>query len=195
MAGMTRMGNNGQAGMVAPAAHPAMTEPPYACEVADDLDLWPGAGRALLAELAAVRGRIALVDADAPSDADRLVGRLQDDLHLAVARLGQVLSDRQEPPATEEISQACGDATLISDIDLLFWPALPTGALSFLTARARRTPTIALWPGKIAGGRATYSALGRPDYTDVAIRNAVVLRPRATSFPDEVPFRIERILP
>lgn len=175
--------------------HPAVAERPYACGVADDLDQWPRAGQVLLAELAAARGRIALLAADTSSDADWLVGRLRDDLHLTVAQLGQAVADRKEPPATEEISQACGNATVISDIDLLFWPALPTRALPFLTARARRVPTIAVWPGKIAGGRATYSALGRPDYTDVALRNVVVLRPRATKFPDEVPFRIERILP
>lgn len=188
------MGNNGEGGVVA-QIHLAVAEGPYACEVADDLDQWPRAGRALLAELAAARGLIALLAVDTLSDADWLVGRLRNDLHLTVAQLGQALADREEPPTAQEISQACGDATVISDIDLLFWPALPTGALAFLTARARRVPTIAVWPGKIADGRATYSALGRPDYTDVALRNVAVLRPRATKFPDELPFRIERILP
>ena len=176
-------------------SHPAVAEQFYAWGVADDVDQWPRAGRELLAELAAARGRVALLAADTVSDAEWLVGRLRDDLHLTAAQLGQALADRKEPPTTEGISQACGGATLISDIDLLFWPALPTSALPFLTARARRVPTIAVWPGKIADGRAIYSALGRPDYTDIALRNVVVLRPRATSFPDEVPFRIERILP
>jgi hypothetical protein len=72
-------------GIIAPI-HAAVAERPYACRVADNLDQWPRAGQALLAELAAARGRIALVAADTPSDSDWLVVRLRDDLHLTVAR-------------------------------------------------------------------------------------------------------------
>jgi hypothetical protein len=109
--------------------------------------------------------------------------------------LGRALADRKEPPTTEQIAAACASATVIIDIDLLFWPDSPTRALPFLVARSRRRPTIALWPGQITRSRATYSAIGHPDYTDVALRDVIILRPRTARFPDEVPFTIERILP
>jgi hypothetical protein len=156
---------------------------------------WPDAGYALLAELAAARGRVALLAAAAPTTADGLVNRLRDDLGLTVVSLGQALADREEPPTADEIAVACANATVITDIDLLFWPASPIRALPFLTARGRRCPTIAVWPGQMAGGRATYSALGRPDHQDVAVRDVIIVRPCTARFPDEVPFTIERILP
>jgi hypothetical protein len=164
-------------------------------EVADDLERWPEGGHALLAELAVARGRIALIAAETPAAADGLVDRLRDDLDLTVVSLGQAFADRKEPPTADQIAAACGNATVITDIDVLFWPASPTRALPFLTARARRRPTIAVWPGQIVGGRAIYSALGRPDHHDAAIRDVIILRPRTTRFPDEVPFSTERILP
>jgi hypothetical protein len=167
----------------------------YPDEVADDLERWPEGGHALLAELAVARGRIALIAAEMPAAADRLVDRLRDDLDLTVVSLGQAFADRKEPPTANDIVVACANATVITDIDLLFWPPSPTRALPFLTACARRRPTIAVWPGQIVGGRATYSALGRPDHHDAAVRDVIILRPRTTRFPDEVPFSTERILP
>jgi hypothetical protein len=177
------------------AVHSSLIGRAYPDEMADDLHEWPRAGHILLAELAAARGRVALIAADSLPSADGLIKQLRDSLNLRVASLGQVLADQKEPPTAEGISEACGSATVITDIDLLFWPTSPAQALPFLTARARRFPTIAVWPGSISAGRATYSALGRPDYSDVALRDAIILRPRSTRFPDEVPFRIERILP
>lgn len=178
------------------AIHASLEGRPYPDEMADDLhEEWPRAGHALLAELAAARGRVALVVASTPLAADGLVERLRDDLNLTVVPLGKALAELAEPPTAEEISEACGNATVITDIDLLFWPASPTRALPFLTARARRLPTIAVWPGEIAGGRATYSAIGRPDHSDVALGDVIILRSRTTRFPDEVPFRTERIFP
>jgi hypothetical protein len=169
--------------------------PSYPDEVANDPDRWPDAGHALLAELTSARGRIALIAAATPTAADGLVNRLREDLDLTAVSLGQAFADRKEPPTTDEIAVACANATVITDIDLLFWPASPTRVLPLLTAHARRRPTIVVWPGQIAGGRATYSALGRPDHHDVAIRDVIILRPCTTRFPDEVPFSTERILP
>jgi hypothetical protein len=83
---------------------------------------------------------------------------------------------------------------VITDLDVLLWPEVSVAPLQLLTARARLRPTIAVWPGSIAAGRASYSAPGRPDHHDNALRDAVVLHPRGTRFPDEVPFTIERTL-
>lgn len=173
------------------AAMPAVL---YGDDVADDgLDGWPAAGHALLDELEAVRGRVALIAA-APAEADVIVERLRVDLGLDVVRLGRALAERPQPPSVADVESACGDATVIADLDVLLWPGMNMAPLMLLAARARQRPTIAVWPGHIFGVRATYSAPGRPDHHDIPLRDTVVLRPRGTRFPDEVPFTIERIL-
>jgi hypothetical protein len=96
------------------------------------------------------------------------------------------------PPTVADIDAACGDATILADLDLMLWPALHIPLLPFLAARSRRRPTVAVWPGEIINGRAIYSAPGRPDHHDAALRAVIALRPRSTRFPDEVPYRIER---
>lgn len=157
-------------------------------------DVWPTAGFALLDELHAARGRVALIAAASLTDADGLVARLQTDLGLGVVRLGRGLEDCPQPPSVTDVESACGDATVITDLDVLFWPDMTMAPLQLLARRARQRPTIAVWPGHISGGRATYSTAGRPDHHDTPLRHTVVVRPRNTRFPDEVPFTIERIL-
>ena len=167
----------------------------YGGSVADHgIEAWPTAGFALLDELDAARGRVALIAAASLAEADGLVDRLQTDLGLGVVRLGRALAARPQPPSVTDVESACGDATVITDLDVLLWPDMNTAPLQLLAARARQRPTIAVWPGHISGVRATYSASGRPDHHDIPLRDTVVLRPRGTRFPDEVPFTIERIL-
>jgi hypothetical protein len=161
----------------------------------DDGLAWPDAGHALFEELSAARGRFALITAAAPSAADDVVVRLRDDIGARVVSLGRAVAESHQPPTTDELDIACGDATVITDIDLLLWPALRVPVVPFLAARRGRRTTVAVWPGRITAGRATYSAPGRPDHYDIALRDVIVLRPRPTRFPDEVPFDIERILP
>lgn len=153
---------------------------------------WPEAGQQLLAELAASRDRYALIGVD-PSHADRLVNRLSTDLDLSVGHLGLTLADHDHPPTAAEVEAACVPATILTDLDLLLWPALGVPVLSFLRTLARRRPVIAVWPGEIADQRARYSAPGRPDHHDQRLSDVVVLHPRTTRFPDEVPYEIERI--
>lgn len=112
-----------------------------------------------------------------------------------MVRLGLALADRRQPPSMADIESACGDATVVTDLDALLWPEMHVSPLQLLSLLARRRPTIAVWPGEISGVRASYSVPGRPDHHDILLRDVVVLRPRATRFPDEVPFMIERILP
>lgn len=153
---------------------------------------WPAAGLQLLAELAAARGRYVLVEAVADA-ADHLCERLAIGLDLQIVRLGAALSGAEQPPTAGDVEAACGSATILSDLDVLLWPALGVPALPFLATRARRRPVIAVWPGVITGGRARYSSPGRPDHHDARLSDVVVLRPRTTRFPDEVPYQIERI--
>jgi hypothetical protein len=167
----------------------------YGCDVADHgIDTWPTAGFALLDELEEARGRVVLIAAASLADSDSLVDRLRTDLGLGVSRLGLALADRVRPPSIAEVESACGDATLIADLDVLLSPQMHMAPLQLLAARARHRPTIAVWPGFISGARATYSVPGRPDHYDIPLRDAIVLRPRSTRFPDEVPFTIERTL-
>jgi hypothetical protein len=95
------------------AIHAPLARRPYSDDVADDLhEDWPKAGHGLLAELAAARGRVALVGAGDLLAADGLVERLQDDLNLAVVPLGKALADGAEPPTAEEISQEAAEEEL-----------------------------------------------------------------------------------
>jgi hypothetical protein len=167
----------------------------YGDGVAQQLDRWPDAGHALLHELSTARGLVGLISADTMAAADHLVERLMRDLRVTTVSLGRALAASSAAPTTEEIEQACSDATVITDIDMLFWPSLHVPVLPFLRKHASQQATIAVWPGEISGGRALYSAPGRQDHYDVALHNAIVLRPRHTRFPDELPFVAERILP
>ena len=153
---------------------------------------WPEAGYQLLDELETARGRVALIAAGA-SAADWLLDRLAGDLDLQVVLVGFVLSTLDHPPSAMEVEAACSSATILSDLDVLLWPALGVPLLPFLNSMARRRALIAVWPGEIADGRARYSAPGRPDYHDSRLTDVVVLRPRTTRFPDEMPYEIERI--
>jgi hypothetical protein len=160
-----------------------------------DLLGWPDVGHGLLEELRVERGRFVLIAADGPIASDRLAERLRADIGVCVVSLGQALTALPQPPTTNEIDAACADAMVLTDIDLLFWPVMRVPVLEFLANRSRQRPTIAVWPGEITGRRATYSTPGLPDHHDVTLRDVIVLRPRDTRFPDEVPFEIERILP
>ena len=155
---------------------------------------WPEAGRQLVAELAGSRDRYALIAAD-QTGADRLVDRLSSDLELSVRRLGLALADIHDVPTAADAEDACALATILTDLDVLLWPALGVQVLSFLRTLARRRPVLAVWPGEIAQERARYSFPGRPDHYDERLTDVVVLHARTIRFPDEVPYEIERIAP
>ena len=177
------------------SAAATLDQVPYGGDVADHgMDVWPTAGYALIDELRAARGRVAVISATTPAGADDLVGRLSTDLGVDVVRLGLALADRPQPPSMAHIEAACGDATVVADLDVLLWPEMHVSPLQLLALLARRRPTIAVWPGEVSGVRASYSVPGRPDHHDIVLRDVVVLRPCTTRFPDEVPFTIERIL-
>jgi hypothetical protein len=45
----------------------------------------------------------------------------------------------------------------------------------------------------VAANRAVYSALGRIDHYDKTLADVLVLHTQGVSFPDQVPFTIQRI--
>ncbi len=177
--------------MISPSSAPiaSYSEPMDRAEVGR----WPQEGQRLLDELAASRGRYALIAA-LPASADRLVDRLSTDLHLKFVYLGSALAERYNtPPTVANVETICDGATVLTDIDVLLWPALGIPVLSFVAALARRWPIIAVWPGEITEHRARYGVLGHPDHHNERLTDVVVLRPVVARFPDEIPYEIERI--
>jgi hypothetical protein len=155
---------------------------------------WPDAAGGLVAELSAAKGRVALIVGE-PDGVDDLVRGFASDTELPCVRLGIALAGLTAPPSSAELEAAVERAQLLRDIELVFWPDLGVSPLAFLRRVSRRRPLVSVWPGHIGHGRAWYSDVGRPDHFDEPLRDAVVLRPRGTSFPDELPFDVERIAP
>lgn len=152
---------------------------------------WPEAFESLLSELRSDRSRLALVDASDPG-APRLLDRLRSVVDDVVS-VGGRLVDREQPPSASELVSGLGSAAvLLIDIDVLFAPELRVEPLSQLRRTAQNTALIVAWPGRIAGGRLSYSLPGRADHVDEPARDLVVLRPVEADFPDEVPYTVER---
>lgn len=94
----------------------------------------------------------------------------------------------------EDLAGRLAGCPLLYDLESLCWDrGLGLDVLRFLRLHARDRGTVALWPGRIAERIATFSAPGRRDFVRFALGELSVLRPVRTHFPDEVPFKIERI--
>jgi hypothetical protein len=147
----------------------------------------------LLRELAASPGRFALIDSG-PS-AGQAVAACEVLLDEPATSAGMVLSAAIEPPSTFAIEMALSPHRLLVDLDMLFWPALRIDPVGLLRRLSRTgSSRVGVWPGSLVGGRASYSALGRPDHYDREISDVLVLRPLDPMFPDQASFEIERWL-
>jgi hypothetical protein len=83
---------------------------------------------------------------------------------------------------------------VLADIDILFWPDVAVDPLRFFASLARRAPLVVEWPGEIKSGRVRYSEPGRPDFYEATLPSeAVVVQGVSTTFPDELPYEVERI--
>ena len=153
------------------------------------IDGWPAAGLRLMNELAQQRGRLALVRSDAPAVMTLTqIAALVDEKPTSVGRL--LTHDESELANVERL---IADAKFLSDCDILFWPTLRVEPLTLLRSLARRRPRIAVWPGVIEGNRVTYSQPGRQDWYEGVLTDTLVLKPRPTTYPDDVPYTEERI--
>jgi hypothetical protein len=152
---------------------------------------WPDAFAELARDLRSKRGRPAFVDTSGKAS-----GRLMDQLRTAVdevVSLGmRVGAASQSPSVNELIQDIGGPSTLLTDIDVLFTPALHVDVISQFRRLAHNTALLVAWPGRIAAGRLYYSLPGRADHMDEPARDTIVLRPVDTDFPDEVPYTVER---
>lgn len=110
-----------------------------------------------------------------------------------VMSVGAVLTEPSTPPSPADIHAMLRPARFLVDLDILAWPDLGVNAVQLVRLLARSQPRVALWPGTVSHGRVRYSEPGRLDYIDEAVSDVIVLRPRPVSFPDEVPYTVERI--
>lgn len=151
-------------------------------------EAWPHAGHAVLSELAGAPGRFGLLlGEDAGKVADTWAASAGQ-VALSVGRLFSEGGLRED-----SIEQVLEGHTFLTALDVLFWPDLRVDVLALLRRLARRGPVVAAWPGNAVRGRAVYSEPGRRDHYDRPLEDCVLLRTRPTTFPDQVPFEIERI--
>jgi hypothetical protein len=145
----------------------------------------------LIAELTVHPGRLALLRNT--TDTDSTVKLMAAALGQEPLSVGRTLTLDNDPPAPQRVPDLLADATLLVDLDVLFWEALGVDPVALLTLLARKRPRVALWPGQIVGDRAVYSEPGRRDYFSQLLVDAIVLTPRRVVYPDETPYAIERI--
>ncbi len=111
---------------------------------------------------------------------------------VTLTSIGQFVAQvAHEPHDVLEHVRAINEPTVLTDFDVLFHPMLATDVPALLKQHSRRAPLVAAWPGTVRANRLTYSAAGRADYVDAPATGFVILHPRATTFPDEVPYRME----
>jgi hypothetical protein len=159
--------------------------------MASVLSSWPDAFASLLRELSSHRGRPAFVDSS-DANASDLIDRLVPPVDQVISLGGRVV-DADEPPTAAGLLADIGEpSTMLVDIDILFAAPLHIDVVSQLRRTAQNTALIVVWPGRITGGRLSYSLPGRADHVDEPARDLVVLRPLSVDFPDEVPYTVER---
>lgn len=99
-----------------------------------------------------------------------------------------------EPDGWIDPDQKLRGHQVLMDLELLFSPEILIDPLRLLTRLARRHSLIAVWPGHISVGLATYSEQGRRDYYSAALPGEVlVVRSRSATFPDESRFELETV--
>ena len=84
----------------------------------------------------------------------------------------------------EELSERLAGCPLLYDLEAVCWDRRPgLDLLRFLRLHARKGGVVALWPGRIAEGIATFSVPGRRDYVRVVLTGLSVLASCSDSFP------------
>ena len=152
---------------------------------------WSASLASLITELTAHPGRLALLRQT--TDTDSTVKLMAAALGQEPLSVGRALTLDNDPPAPEHIPGLLADATLLVDLNILFWDALVVDPIALLTILARKRPRVAVWPGQITGDRAVHSEPGRRDYFAQQLVDAIVLKPRRVVYPDETPYTMERI--
>lgn len=153
---------------------------------------WPAAGEALLSELAASPGRLALTVGNSSESTIAAFAQL---LGCEPVSVGRSVTAGDPPATVDALLATLSGAQLLVDLEVLFWqPWLRLNPISLLRTIARRgMPIVSQWPGTAAGRTVAYSMPGRRDYYSATLDDAVLLRHLDRIFPDEVPYTVERI--
>ena len=153
---------------------------------------WPVDGYALVDELRAHRDRLCLVTETEVTDV--CLAALSELFGAPVTPVGREITKVHRSWSGDEVERYLTAATLLCDLDILFWrPGFDVDVLRLLRRLARNKPIVAAWPGEIVGDRAMYSRLGRRDSYEGKLADVIVLRPRPRRFPDQTPFDVEHI--
>jgi hypothetical protein len=129
-----------------------------------------------------------IVGPDATDLAKGLAGTRAHDL----SRVGLILSADDE--SWREPERALRLCQVLIDLDILFSPEILIDPMRLLTRLARRHSVVAVWPGEISGGVASYSEPGRRDRFESEVPDdALVVRTKATTFPYEANFEVESV--
>jgi hypothetical protein len=145
----------------------------------------------LVLELRAKPGRLGILAEVSGSVAP--VTWLSTALNWDTLSVGRVLARGDRLPTPDEIEAALQGSHVFVDCQVLFDPSVGIEPIQLFRRLARRTPSFSCWPGEIRDRTFSYSRLGRPDQFEDTVQDAIVLRPRASAFPDEFPYTIERI--
>lgn len=149
-----------------------------------------GMTSALRDELAARPGTLVLLVGEG---AETLADEIARDWQAAVVSVGSIAASSFETGTVPAVASLVGDASVLEDLDVLFWrPELRVDVLAVLRAAARRHPVAAVWPGTIKGSRVRYSAPGRRDFYEGALETEIVLRTERDWYPGEMTFKRER---
>lgn len=136
------------------------------------------------------RSRLALIVGE---DAEGLATSLASVKAVPVARVGRILTEDGAEPWREP-EQALRDYRVLIDVDILFSPEILIDPIRLLSRMARRQPLVAVWPGQISDGVASYSEPGRRDHFESQVPDeALVVRTKTTTFPDQATFEVERV--
>lgn len=154
---------------------------------------WPAAALTLFDELAAKPGRICLLASRGSSTA-WMAHALAEAGKASLTRFGAWLTEDTECPKAVETWRPENQRAVLLNLDILFWPAVGVDPLALLRLYSKRHAILAVWPGNITEGVARYSEPGRVDHFSRKLEDSVVLRPRSTAYPDEIPYQIERIV-
>lgn len=146
----------------------------------------------LSAELSTSPGRFGLIE-DGPGACDVVI-ECEEEFAAARCPVGASLTVLPEPPSSDRVEIVLRSCRVLVDIEILFAAELAVDPLALLRRLARGGPTVALWPGVLRAGRASFSVAQREDGYDRPVEDVLVLRPVPRVFPDEPCFEIERWL-
>ena len=152
---------------------------------------WPATGESLLDELSRF-GRLGLLVGE-PLEAVRAINRLAELPREPVQSVAELILGDGPARSDTELLRRFGGARFLVETECLFWqPHYELNPLRLLHRHAASKGLVAVWPGSIDGGTLRFSGLGRRDHFAERATDLMLLHAKSTSFPDQVPFTIER---